>query len=115
MEKSKKAGVIKSGAIKSAALTDNHRAQGLPMSTIVIIILVALVLLVVGFIFLTYFMGGATGIDVGTNATKLGIGNLTEAASGAVKAESCKGPDNPCKDRTKDWCTILKGYGCSWG
>jgi hypothetical protein len=51
------------------------------MSTIVIIILVALVLLVVGFIFLTYFTGGATGIEFGTNATKLGVGNLTEVAS----------------------------------
>ena len=85
MEKLKKAGVIKSGAIKSKGLENcvglsNNRAQGLPMSTIVIIILVALVLLVVGFIFLTYFMGGATGIEFGTNATKLGVGNLTEAA-----------------------------------
>jgi Na+/H+-dicarboxylate symporter len=59
----------------------SKKAQGLPMSTIVIIILVALVLLVVGFIFLTYFTGGATGIEFGTNATKLGVGNLTEVAS----------------------------------
>jgi hypothetical protein len=42
---------------------------------------VVLVLLAVGYIFLTYFTGGATGIEFGTNTTKIGVGNLTQAAS----------------------------------
>ena len=57
------------------------KAQGLPMSTIIIIILVIIVLVAVGIFFFTQFGTGAEQAGAGSGIAQIGIKNLTDAAS----------------------------------
>lgn len=55
------------------------KAQGLPMSTLVIIILVVLVLVAVGIIFFSGVVSGQGGIEAGTTTAEEGATELGEA------------------------------------
>lgn len=61
-------------------MCDNMKAQGLPMSTIVIIILVLIVLAAVGIMFFSYFMSGSANIGTGADVAGKGVDKFVTAA-----------------------------------
>jgi hypothetical protein len=81
----------------TAAKGLSKRAQGMPMSTIVLIILVILVLVAVGIMFFSGFQSGASGIGTGTSVAANGTTSMTDLY------KSCNG-----KTKCGYFCTTSK-------
>ena len=111
-----------SGFIKSAVLMHNRRAQGLPMNTVVIIVLVILVLAGVGYIFFTYSSGGQSSFTQANESVASGAQGFSRLGTpwSAPILPSCKGTVDcdSYKDDTwncnqycsKSWSTSVSGH-----
>lgn len=70
-------------------LISSKKAQGMPISTLVIIILVVIVLVAVGIIFFSGMTSGRAGIESGTTAAETGTTEFQTEKTGSGVFKSC--------------------------